>query len=84
MAPAHWRWLRTGDSVALTLTKAWSKGVAICFAVGAGSGTALSFQPGILWPGFMVHAGPIIGMPFSSEGTALFVEAVAIGVYLYR
>jgi cytochrome d ubiquinol oxidase subunit I len=83
MATAHWGWLRTKDPTLLTLTKAWSKGVAIFFAVGAVSGTALSFELGLLWPGFMVHAGPIVGMPFSWEGTAFFLEAIAIGVFLY-
>ncbi len=83
MAIAHWRWLRTGERVHLDLTKAWSKGVAIFFATGAVSGTALSFELGLLWPGFMEHAGSIIGMPFSWEGTAFFIEAIALGLFLY-
>mgnify|MGYP000445201759 FL=1 len=53
------------------------------FVVGAVSGTALSFELGLLWPEFMKHAGPIIGMPFSLEGAAFFVEAIALGFYLY-
>jgi cytochrome d ubiquinol oxidase subunit I len=57
--------------------------VAIFFATGAVSGTALSFELGVLWPGFMAHAGPIIGMPFSLEGAAFFVEAIALGIYFY-
>jgi cytochrome d ubiquinol oxidase subunit I len=83
MAVSHWRWLRTGQRVYLDLTKAWSRGVAIFFATGAVSGTALSFELGLLWPGFMEHAGPIIGMPFSWEGTAFFIEAIALGLFLY-
>ena len=47
------------------------------------SGTVLSFELGLLWPGFMEHAGPIIGMPFSLEGAAFFLEAVALGLFLY-
>ena len=43
----------------------------------------LSFELGLLWPEFMLYAGPIIGMPFSLEGTAFFVEAIALGFYLY-
>jgi cytochrome d ubiquinol oxidase subunit I len=62
---------------------AWLKGVAIFFVTGAVSGTALSFELGMLWPEFMKHAGPIIGMPFSLEGAAFFVEAIALGFYLY-
>ncbi len=83
MAAAHGLYLRRGDADYKRLTKAWSKGVAIFFAVGAVSGTALSFELGLLWPGFMVHAGPIIGMPFSWEGTAFFIEAIALGLFLY-
>ncbi len=83
MAAAEWKWLKTKDPVYMDLAKAWSKGVAIFFAVGAVSGTLLSFELGLLWPTFMEHAGPIFGMPFSLEGTAFFVEAIALGVFLY-
>lgn len=83
MTVSHYRWLRTGEEGYLRLTKAWSKGVAIFFVTGAVSGTVLSFELGLLWPSFMEHAGPIFGMPFSLEGTAFFVEAIALGLYLY-
>lgn len=83
MSAAHYFYLKKGDSAYLELTKLWMKGVAILFAVGAVSGTVLSFELGLLWPGFMLHAGPIMGMPFSWEGTAFFLEAVAIGLFLY-
>jgi cytochrome d ubiquinol oxidase subunit I len=53
------------------------------FAVGAVSGTVLSFELGLLWPTFMAFAGPIIGMPFSLEGFAFFLEAIFLGIYLY-
>lgn len=83
MVVSHYKWLKTRDAVYLKLTKSWQKGVAIFFVTGAVSGTALSFELGLLWPEFMKHAGPIIGMPFSLEGAAFFVEAVALGFYLY-
>ncbi len=83
MVIAEWRWLRTKDEVYLTLAKRWAKGTAILFAVGAVSGTVLSFELGLLWPGFMGHAGAIIGMPFSLEGFAFFTEAIFLGIYLY-
>jgi cytochrome d ubiquinol oxidase subunit I len=83
MAVSHFYWLRTRRQVFLNVTKAWSKGVAIFFATGAVSGTVLSFELGLLWPEFMKHAGPIFGMPFSLEGTAFFIEAIALGFYLY-
>jgi cytochrome d ubiquinol oxidase subunit I len=67
----------------LELAKRWAKGTAILFAVGAVSGTVLSFELGLLWPRFMVFAGPIIGIPFSLEGFAFFTEAIFLGIYLY-
>ena len=75
--------MRTGEAVYLELAKRWSKGAAIMFAVGAVSGTVLSFELGLLWPNFMRFAGPIIGMPFSLEGFAFFTEAIFLGLYLY-
>jgi cytochrome d ubiquinol oxidase subunit I len=75
--------LRTRQPVYLELAKRWAKGTAILFAVGAVSGTVLSFELGLLWPGFMGKAGAIIGMPFSLEGFAFFTEAIFLGVYLY-
>lgn len=83
MAIAEYKWIKSGQQVYQDLAKAWSKGVAIFFATGAVSGTVLSFELGLLWPTFMKHAGPIFGMPFSWEGTAFFVEAIAIGLFLY-
>ncbi len=83
MVISHYKWLKTKEEVYLQLTKSWQKGVAIFFVTGAVSGTALSFELGLLWPEFMKHAGPIIGMPFSLEGAAFFVEAIALGFYLY-
>ncbi|HEX6901982.1 MAG TPA: cytochrome ubiquinol oxidase subunit I [Thermoanaerobaculia bacterium] len=83
MAVSEGLWLRTRDPVHLELTKRWAKGTAILFAVGAVSGTVLSFELGLLWPKFMEHAGAIIGMPFSLEGFAFFTEAIFLGIYLY-
>lgn len=83
MAIAEGVYLRTGEPLYLELAKRWARGTAILFAVGAVSGTVLSFELGLLWPTFMEHAGPVIGMPFSLEGFAFFLEAIFIGVYLY-
>ncbi|HEX5531070.1 MAG TPA: cytochrome ubiquinol oxidase subunit I [Methylomirabilota bacterium] len=83
MVVAERRWQRTGDRIYLDLAHRWAKGTAILFAVGAVSGTVLSFELGLLWPTFMEHAGAIIGMPFSLEGFAFFTEAVFLGLYLY-
>ena len=83
MVIAERRWQKTGDAIYLELAKRWSKGAAILFAVGAVSGTVLSFELILLWPEFMEFAGGIIGMPFSLEGFAFFTEAIFLGIYLY-
>ncbi|HET8646703.1 MAG TPA: cytochrome ubiquinol oxidase subunit I [Vicinamibacteria bacterium] len=83
MVIAEDRWIRRGDRACLELARRWAHGTAILFAVGAVSGTVLSFELGLLWPTFMAYAGPIFGMPFSLEGFAFFVEAIFLGVYLY-
>jgi cytochrome d ubiquinol oxidase subunit I len=83
MTIAEWRWMSTGDSVYLKLAKRWAKGTTILFAIGALSGTVLSFELGLLWPRFMQYAGSVIGMPFSLEGFAFFTEAIFLGIYLY-
>lgn len=83
MVVAEQRYRQTGDRIYLDLAKRWAKGTAILFAVGAVSGTVLSFELGLLWPGFMEFAGPVIGMPFSLEGFAFFTEAIFLGIYLY-
>jgi cytochrome d ubiquinol oxidase subunit I len=83
MAIAEGLWLRTREPVYLLLAKRWAKGAAILFAVGAVSGTVLSFELGLLWPRFMEKAGSVVGMPFSLEGFAFFTEAIFLGIYLY-
>jgi cytochrome d ubiquinol oxidase subunit I len=75
--------LRSGSEIHRELARRWAKGTAILFAVGAVSGTVISFELGLLWPRFMAFAGPIIGMPFSLEGFAFFAEAIFLGIYLY-
>lgn len=80
---AHRRGVRHDDAEALTLARRWSKVAAVLFAIGAVSGTILSFEMGILWPGLMGPYGDVIGLPFALEGLAFFTEAIFIGIYLY-
>jgi cytochrome d ubiquinol oxidase subunit I len=82
MAISEALYLRTGRPVFLELAKRWSHGAAVLFAVGAVSGTVLSFELGLLWPTFMEKSGAIIGMPFSLEGFAFFTEAIFLGLFL--
>jgi len=83
MAIAEGLHLRSREAIYLDLAQRWARGTAILFAVGAVSGTVLSFELGLLWPRFMEYAGGIIGMPFSLEGFAFFTEAIFLGIYLY-
>jgi cytochrome bd ubiquinol oxidase subunit I len=75
--------LRTRDPDYLELSKRMAKGTAILFAVGAVSGTVLSFELGLLWPTFMGTFGDVVGLPFALEGFAFFTEAIFLGIYLY-
>jgi cytochrome d ubiquinol oxidase subunit I len=83
MVAAEALWYRTGEKAYGELSLRWAKGTAVLFAVGAVSGTVLSFELGLLFPRFMQHAGPVIGMPFSLEGIAFFTEAIFLGIVLY-
>jgi cytochrome d ubiquinol oxidase subunit I len=80
---AEWRFLRTGRRHYLMLARQWAKATGLLFAVGAVSGTALSFELGLLWPRYMEMAGPAVGHLFALEGYAFFIEAIFIGLYLY-
>jgi cytochrome d ubiquinol oxidase subunit I len=71
------------DNAWMLLARRWSKAFGILFAVGAVSGTVLSFELGLLWPRFMAFSGGIFGLPFSAEGFAFFLEAIFLGLYLY-
>ena len=79
----HRRGIRHNDQVALDLAHKWAKAAAVLFAVGAVSGTILSFEMGLLWPGLMSKYGDVLGLPFALEGIAFFVEAIFMGIYLY-
>jgi cytochrome d ubiquinol oxidase subunit I len=80
---AEWRGNRTGDAIYTTLARRWAKAMGVLFAVGAVSGTILSFEFGILWPHWMGRYGAVMGLPFAIEGFAFFLEAIFIGIYLY-
>lgn len=75
--------LRTGDTIWYALARRWSQAFSILFIVGAVSGTAISFEMGLLWPRFMNFASSVIGLPFSLEGYAFFMEGIFLGLYLY-
>ncbi len=79
----HWRGIYRDDPDALVLAKRWSKVSAVLFAIGAVSGTVLSFEFGLLWPGLMSRFGDVLGLPFAFEGLAFFLEAIFLGIYLY-
>jgi cytochrome bd ubiquinol oxidase subunit I len=80
---ANYSGIRHGDDIALRLAQRWSKVAAVLFAVGAVSGTVLSFELGLLWPGLMSRFGPAYGIPFAVEGVFFFLEAIFIAIYIY-
>jgi cytochrome bd ubiquinol oxidase subunit I len=80
---AEWRGLRTGDVAYRLLARRWAKVLGVLFAVGAVSGTILSIELGVLWSGLMTNYGQVIGLPFTIEGIAFFIEAIFLGIYLY-
>jgi cytochrome d ubiquinol oxidase subunit I len=80
---ADLRGRRTGDPEYQRIARRLAKGTGILFAVGAVSGTVLSFELGLLWPVFMGRFGAVIGLPFALEGFAFFTEAIFLGIYLY-
>ena len=75
--------IRRDDPDALQLARKWAKVSAVLFAIGAVSGTVLSFEMGLLWPGLMGTYGDVLGLPFAFEGLAFFLEAIFLGIYLY-
>ncbi|MFL6101578.1 MAG: cytochrome ubiquinol oxidase subunit I [Actinomycetales bacterium] len=79
----HRRGIVHDDPVALDLARRWAKVSAVLFAIGAVSGTVLSFEMGLLWPGLMGRFGDVLGLPFAFEGISFFVEAIFLGIYLY-
>src|SRR5215211_2448098 len=80
---AEWRYLRTGDPLYRTLAKRWSRVMLALFAVGVVTGTILSFELGLLWPGFMASFGNVFGLGFALEGFSFFIEAIFIAIYVY-
>jgi cytochrome d ubiquinol oxidase subunit I len=83
MLIAEWRGHRRNDEAALRLARNWSKAVAVMFAVGAVTGTVLSFEFGLLWPRFMDRFGDAFGVAFAIEGIFFFLEAIFIAIYIY-
>jgi cytochrome d ubiquinol oxidase subunit I len=79
----EWRGHRRGDAELTALAHTWAKAMGVLFAAGAVSGTLLSFEMGILWPGLMDRFGEVYGFPFVLEGFAFFIEAIFVGVYLF-
>src|SRR5260370_17535647 len=76
---ALWR----NDATWMMLARRWTRAAAILFAIGAVSGTILSFELGLLWPTYIKFAGAVVGLPFALEGFAFFLEAIFLGLYLY-
>ncbi len=83
MLIAEYRGRKYDDADALNLARRWSKAAAVLFAVGAVTGTVLSFEMGLLWPKFMEQWGDVFGTGFAIEGIFFFTEAIFIAIYIY-
>jgi len=79
----EWLYLRSGDELYRSIARRWTRVMAALFAVGVVSGTILSFELGLLWPGFMATFGGVFGLGFAIEGFSFFMEAIFIGIYIY-
>jgi cytochrome d ubiquinol oxidase subunit I len=75
--------LRRQDETAMRLARHWSQAMGVLVAVGAVTGTVLSFEMGLLWPGLMRAYGAVLGFPFGVEGIFFFLEAIFAGIYLW-
>ena len=71
MLIANYRGLRRDDADALLLAQRWSKVAAVTFAVGAVTGTVLSFEFGLLWPAFTGRFGERLRDPLRDRGHLL-------------
>ncbi len=80
---ANYLGLKRGDRDAMELARRWSKAMAVTFAVGAVTGTVLSFEFGLLWPEFMDRWGGVFGVAFAIEGIFFFIEAIFLAIYIY-
>src|SRR5437763_13342140 len=80
---AEWLGHRTGNPVYLTIARRWTRIMVALFAVGAITGTVLSFEMGLLWPNFTATFGSVFGVGFAIEGFSFFLEAIFIGIYVY-
>jgi cytochrome bd ubiquinol oxidase subunit I len=83
MLIANYRGLRHNDPDALLLARRWSQVVAVTFAVGAVTGTVLSFEFGLLWPEFTGRFGKVFGVLFAIEGIFFFLEAIFVAIYIF-
>ena len=79
----EWLYLRSGDELYRTLARRWTRILVALFAAGVVTGTILSFEMGILWPGFTGTFGGVFGLGFAIEGFSFFTEAIFIGIYVY-
>jgi cytochrome d ubiquinol oxidase subunit I len=75
--------VRRKDPVAIQLARRWSAVMAIQFAIGVVTGTVLSVEFGLLWPGLMGRWGDVFGVGFGIEAWAFFLEAILLSIYLY-
>src|SRR3954451_24752820 len=80
---ANYIGLKRADEDGMRLARRWSKAMAVTFAVGAVTGSVLSFEFGLLWPRFIERFGDAFGIAFAIEGIFFFTEAIFLPIYIY-
>lgn len=80
---SQYLYLRRKNPVYEALNKKWTTAFALTYAVGAVSGTVLTFSFGLLWPNFMNVAGPLMGYPLAIEVLFFLLEAIFLGIYVF-
>jgi cytochrome d ubiquinol oxidase subunit I len=80
---ANYIGIKKGDEAGIELAKRWSKAMAVTFAVGAVTGTVLTFEFGLLWPHFEERFGAAFGISFAIEGIFFFLEAIFLAIFIY-
>ena len=80
-ANVHQKCVRTGDAVYYNMTRFWSRGFAVNFAMGVANGIVMEFQFATNWAAFSRYVGDVFGSALAAEGIfAFFLESGFLAV----
>ena len=78
------RYVKTGDTMYLRMTKFWGRLFLINFVLGVVTGITMEFQFGMNWAEYSRYVGDIFGAPLAIEATAaFFLESTFIGLWVF-